>query len=618
MKLGVCYYPEHWPSSMWAEDAAEMHALGLSLVRIGEFAWGKLEPREGTFDFGWLDQVIDILHAAGLQVILGTPSATPPRWALEKFPDLLAWDEQGRPREFGSRRHYCFSHDGYRQMAADMSERLARRYGSHPALFAWQTDNEYGCHDTTRSYSPLARKAFQQWLADKYENIAELNQRWGNIFWSMSYDSFDQIGLPNLTVTEPNPSHKMDFYRFCSDQVIIWNQAQVKAIRAYSDKPIFHNYMGRITDFDHFKLGEDMELATWDSYPLGFLEDRSDRSEAFKQAYQYTGDPDFQAFHHDLYRGVGRGRWGIMEQQPGPVNWAPYNPAPAEGMVKVWTLEAMAHGAEFVAYFRWRQAPFAQEQMHSALKRSDNRPSKVLDEIRQLRIDLETYASSNAIAEEKSIAEVALIFDYESQWAWEVQPQGQSFGYFKLVYDFYCGLRQLGVDVDILPAEANSIDDYKLLVVPGLFSLSEELLKALSNYKGELLLGPRTHTKTVDFHINPDSVSQLMNLSLKLDHVETLRPTEKKQVNGVGTFEKWVETLHLDGELAQPLIYQNSKTYLGGWPDEATRDAILSTCLERADIIHSPLKGGGRKRNGYVVDYKNARFKEGSAAWPKT
>ncbi len=603
MKLGVCYYPEHWPTAMWATDAAEMKSIGLSLVRIGEFAWSRLEPKEGTFDFSWLDEVIEILYGAGLQFILGTPSATPPRWMLDKFPDLLAWDEGGRPREFGSRRHYCHSHEAYMHVAAEMAERLAKRYGNHPALYAWQTDNEYGCHDTVRSYSPLATIAFQNWLSNKYKTITELNQRWGNVFWSMEYDSFDQIGLPNLTVTEPNPSHKLDFYRFCSDQVVVWNQAQIAAIRPHTDKPIFHNYMGRITEFDHFKLGEDMEIATWDTYPLGFLEDRSDRDESFRHKYQYTGDPDFQAFHHDLYRAVGKGRWGIMEQQPGPVNWAPYNPAPARGMVRVWTLEAMAHGAEFVAYFRWRQLPFAQEQMHSALKRPDNRPSEVLDEIRLLNEDLKKYSSS-----ENHKAPVGLIFDYESQWAWEVQPQGQDFDYFRLVYDFYCGLRQLGLDVDILPPDGQSVDNYAMVLVPGLFSLNDQLMEALLSFTGELLLGPRTNTKTKDFHIHTDSVSQLMQLDLKLDQVETLRPTEIRNVEGVGTFHSWIESLQVNGKSVPPLLYKNERTYLGGWPDKETMISVLSNCAERAGIAIEDQEDGVRLRNGFVVGYGEASF----------
>ena len=595
--LGVCYYPEHWPSSMWKQDAKEMKDLGITLVRIGEFAWNKLEPSEGNFEFEWLDQVFEILHNAGLKVILGTPSATPPRWVLDKFPDLLAWDVEGRPRKFGSRRHYCFSHEAYKQFAAAMASKMAKRYGNHPALYAWQTDNEYGCHDTIRSYSPLAKSAFQDWLSKKYTTIEELNRRWGNVFWSMEYDSFDQIDLPNLTVTEPNPSHRLDFYRFSSDQVVEWNEAQVHAIRAHSDRPIFHNYMGRITEFDHFKLGESMELATWDSYPMGFLEDRSDRSEDFKQQYQYSGDPDFQAFHHDIYRAVGKGRWGVMEQQPGPVNWAPYNPSPAPGMVKTWTEEAFAHGAEFVAYFRWRQLPFAQEQMHSALKRPDNRPSKVLEEIRALNSELEQFHSLP-----KSKAPVGIIFDYESQWAWEVQPQGQGFDYFNLVFDFYCGVRRLGLDVDILPPTHKDLNDYDVILAPGLFSISKELSATLSAYHGQLLLGPRTNTKTKDLHINSDSVSEIMNLPIKLDQIETLRPSEFRRTED-GFFHTWIEHLEVNCN-PSPLILQNdSKTYVAGWPDEETMDSILKKLVSAAGLSIIPLSDGERYRNGISIKY---------------
>ncbi|MEL6986290.1 MAG: beta-galactosidase, partial [Bacteroidota bacterium] len=559
MKLGVCYYPEHWPDSLWKQDAEEMKALGLSLVRIGEFAWSKIEPRENEFHFEWLDKAIETLANAGLKIILGIPSATPPRWVLDKFPDMLAWDIEGRPRKFGSRRHYCFSHDSYRNFAARMAERLSERYGKHPALYGWQTDNEYGCHDTIRSYSPIARKAFRVWLREKYVTIEQLNKRWGNTFWSMEYNSFDQIDLPNLTVTEANPIHTLDFHRFSSDQVVRWDKAQIDAIRKYSDLPICHNYMGRITDFDHFKLGEQLEFASWDSYPLGFLEDRSDRDEAFRHQYQKTGDPDFQAFHHDLYRGVGKGNWGIMEQQAGPVNWAPHNPAPADGMVKLWTLEAMAHGADFVCYFRWRQCAFAQEQMHSGLKRTDNKPTNAYYEIQELSKQIKAFNTS-----EKPKAEVALLFDYESQWAWEVQPQGQDFDYFRLSYDYYCALRKLGVNIDIISEQHTHLNHYKMILIPGLFNISDSFHKRLSAYEGMLLLGPRTHSKTEDFHLNIDSISSLLDRDLKINYVESIRPSERRDIDGIGNFVRWLEYLEIDGKAVNPLIQVGNIYYVGG------------------------------------------------------
>ncbi|MCU0907919.1 MAG: beta-galactosidase, partial [Rhodobacteraceae bacterium] len=266
--LGVCYYPEHWPEDWWPTDAARMREAGITWVRIGEFAWSRrIEPRPGAFDWGWLDRAIAILGAAGLKVVLGTPTATPPKWVLDRHPDMLAVDAQGRPRGFGSRRHYCFSHAGYRAECRRIVTALAERYGRNPHVAAWQTDNEYGCHDTTVSYSAAALHAFRDWLAQRYQSPDALNRAWGNVFWSMEYASFDDVGLPNLTVTEPNPAHTMDFRRFSSDQVVSFNRLQTDILRRHTDAPLIHNYMGRITDFDHWAVGADLDVASWDSYP---------------------------------------------------------------------------------------------------------------------------------------------------------------------------------------------------------------------------------------------------------------------------------------------------------------------------------------------------------------
>ena len=232
--LGVCYYPEHWPETQWAEDAARMADLGLTWVRIGEFAWSRMEPEPGQYDWAWLDRAIETLGKAGLKVVLGTPTATPPRWMIDRHPDMLPVARDGTTRGFGSRRHYCFSHRGYRADCARIVGLMAERYGKNTHVAAWQTDNEYACHATTLSYSKAARAAFQDWLAQKYQSPDALNRAWGNVFWSMEYSDFRAVGLPNLTVTEPNPSHVMDFRRFASDEVASFNRLQVEIIRRHS------------------------------------------------------------------------------------------------------------------------------------------------------------------------------------------------------------------------------------------------------------------------------------------------------------------------------------------------------------------------------------------------
>lgn len=597
--LGVCYYPEHWPEDIWAEDARRMAEAGLTWVRIGEFAWSRLEPEPGQLDFAWLDRAIAILGAAGLKLILGTPTATPPRWMLARHPDMLARDVEGRARKFGARRHYCFSHRGYLEECRRIVTLLARRYGRNPHLFAWQTDNEYGCHDTVLSYSDAARAAFRDWLSQKYQSPDALNRAWGNVFWSMDYRSFDEIDLPNLTVTEPNPAHVMAFRRFSSDQVLAFNRAQVDIIRQHSNAPIAHNYMGRITDFDHFALGADLDIASWDSYPIGFLSDRLEAAPAHKAAFLRQGDPDFQAFHHDLYRSVGRGRWWVMEQQPGPVNWAPFNPAPLPGMVRLWTWEAFAHGAETVCYFRWRQAPFGQEQMHAGLLRPDSVPAPALAEVTTVAREL-CQAPETAC----SPGDVALIFDYESAWAWDTQPQGADFDYFRLVFAWYRALRRLGLNIDILPQDTRDLSTWKLVLAPGLFTLSSQLRAALPTAGGYVLLGPRANSRTPDFVIPADLPPSLPGLDIKVTRVESLPPGSVEPLQDEGAFLHWseelegtapVEILRRDGRPA--MVGTERLGYLAGWPNDPTLRDILQRLCRRQDIPTQPLPEAVRTRD---------------------
>lgn len=601
--LGICYYPEHWPEETWAKDAAQMADLGITWVRIGEFAWSRLEPTPGDLRFDWLARAIETLRAAGLRIVLGTPSATPPIWMLERHPDMLANDHTGQPRGFGSRRHYCFSHRGYRAEAARMAGLLAAHF---PNVDAWQTDNEYGCHDTTRSYSPAARTAFQAWLTEQYHTIEALNSAWGNVFWSMDYARFDQIGLPNLTVTEPNPAHALAFRRFASDEVLAWNQAQVDAIRAHSSAPISHNYMGRITDFDHHALGAQMEIATWDSYPMGFLEDRVGAEQADQIAYARQGDPDFQAFHHDLYRGLGTGRWWVMEQQPGPVNWAPSNPAPLPGMVRLWAWEAFAHGAETVSYFRWRQAPFAQEQQHAGLLRSDSSKAPGYAEAAQVAQEIKQLGD---IPEGPS--PIALIFDYPSQWAWEVQPQGVGFDYFGLCFGLYRALRKLGQSIDILPASTKDLSAYKMVLIPGLLTLPDSLRRAIAATDAQILTGPRTDLKTAELSTKLPLGPNVPGLDLRVTEVETLRP-DALRPGGVRIWLEHVETSAEVVETSGPhplLVRQGKRWHLAGWPTPEAGLRLLSAPLAAAGLCVTPMPDGLRQRHAggrrYLLNYSS-------------
>lgn len=608
MKTGVCYYPEHWPESRWVDDAAHMKRLGLSVVRIGEFAWSRLEHADGSLHFDWLERAIDTLHAAGLEVVLGTPTATPPAWLLERHPDMLALDEDGRPRGFGSRRHYCFSSRAYLGECARIVTLLARRFGRHPGVIAWQTDNEYGCHDTVLSYSDNALAAFRDWCARRYGHVDVLNRAWGNVFWSMEYSAFDELPLPVGAVTESNPAHRLAYWRFATDEVQQFNRVQVDILRAHSPgRDITHNFMGNFVEFDHHAVAADLDIAAWDSYPLGFLA-RDDADASDRKAYLRTGTPDNAAFHHDLYRGCCNGRWWVIEQQPGPVNWAPYNPAPLPGMVRYWGWEAFAHGAEVMSWFRWRQAPFAQEQMHTGLLLPDGSDDIAAREVARVNEELALFAGLDT---ETRAAPIALVFDYASDRAQRThQPGARTHDPLSFAQDVHAACRRLGVDIDVISPDAD-LSVYKVLLLPtctideGDFVDRLEACAGSSDGDGAtLVLFPRTGSKTAEFSIPstlpPGEFRRLIDV--RVVRIETLPPTEQPEAAGVTT-HAWRECIEsaLEPEArfddGWGFHYRSGSThYINAIPDRRGLRTLLEPILRDAGLEPRDLGAGLRIR----------------------
>ncbi|TQV67746.1 beta-galactosidase [Exilibacterium tricleocarpae] len=614
MKLGVCYYPEHWPESEWETQAAQMVDMGIAYVRIGEFAWSRLEPQRDRFSWEWLDRAIAVLAAHQLQVVLGTPTATPPKWLLDESPDIVAVGADGRRRGFGSRRHYCFSSRTYRAETARIVTAMAQRYGGNPAIVAWQTDNEFGCHNTTVSYSDEALRAFRLWLEEKYGNVETLNRAWGNVFWSMEYSSFEAVEAPSGTVTESNPSHRLDYRRFASDQVASYNRLQADIIRRYHpDVDIVHNFMGYSTGFDHHKVGRDLDIASWDSYPLGFLE-QGRFAAAEKLAFMRQGHPDFAGFHHDLYRGCCNGRWWVMEQQPGPVNWAPNNPAPLPGMVRTWTWEAFAHGAEVVSYFRWRQAPFAQEQMHAGLHLPNGEPDVAAFEAAQVATEI---AALDTGADRRS--SVALVYSYEAEWIVEIQPQGEALSCYHWTYACYTALRELGLDVDIVSPQA-SLQEYRMVVVPCLPHADDRFVAELAGLTVPILLGMRTGSKTESFQIPgqlPPGALQTL-IPLRIARVESLRPDHAEILTLDGAdyrahyWLEWVETAlpALMSTAAGRGVWFKHTTathpgihYLATWPEAALLRKVMQAIAVEAGLAVEEVPPGVRLRRRGEVQF---------------
>lgn len=604
MRLGVCYYPEQWPRERWADDARAMREMGLSTVRIAEFAWSRMEPSEGRFDWEWLDAAIETLAAQGLQVILGTPTAAPPQWLVQAHPDVLPVDAQGRVKPFGARRHYCFSSPSMWAASERIVTAMAQRYGQHPAVVAWQTDNEYGCHDTTLSYSPAALTAFRRWLAERYGSIEALNDAWGTAFWGVQFLGFEHVGFPVGQPTSALPTHAMDFRRFSSDQVVRYNRMQVELLRQHAPgRPVLHNFMGLFGEFDHHEMGQDLDIAAWDSYPLGHVDTAATfLTEPERQQWARTGHPDISAFHHDLYRGIGHGRLWVMEQQAGPVNWADWNALPLPGMVRAWSWEAFAHGAELVSYFRWRQLPYGQEQMHSGLNRPDGQrdvggeeAARVAQEIAQVAAALPADALATVSAE------VALVVDYPSLWMTQIQPQGKDMAGFGVAIRYYSALRQLGLNVDVIGPDAD-LSAYRLVVLPQSLHVSDALAQRLQQHSGVIVAGPRTGSKTADLAIAtplpPGPLRAL--LPVRVRAVESMRPGRHYAVQAeagspLGQASQWRDLLDLDTS-PEGQDVQVRERCEDGWPARVSAGRVdLHAALVDPALLQAWLDDAARR-----------------------
>ncbi|WP_299346988.1 beta-galactosidase [uncultured Maritalea sp.] len=499
VELGVCYYPEQWSKEVWKDDAKRMVDLGIRYVRIAEFSWALVEPKDDHFDWQWLDEVIEILGTAGLDVVMCTPTAAPPKWLVDKFPAILPVDKDGNPRKFGARRHYCFSSVDLLREAKRITKLFAERYGKNPYVKAWQIDNEYGDHNTIYSFSDDATHAFRNWLQKKYGTIDKLNEAWGNTFWSMRYNSFEEIDTQRNMLCMTTPSHEVDYIEFSSDQVCAFNKAQVDIVRALSpNRPTTHNFMGHNPDFDHYKVGEDLDFASWDSYPMGALIN-ANISDDQKRKMLRTGLPDQPAFNNELYRTVGRGNVWIMEQQPGPVNWARHNQSPEDGMVRLWTWLAYAHGVDVVCYFRWRQAKFAQEQYHAALLLPNGKPDQAFFEVEKIAQERKALPATK-----KQQAPVAIIYDYKSRWGARALPQGKGYDPASHAFEWYSTLCKLGVDADVVGPHVD-FTNYQAVFVPDMMIDNLDFVEKLKQSKTKVVLGPRCGSKTDEMHI-PDQL----------------------------------------------------------------------------------------------------------------
>ena len=551
--LGTAWYPEQWPESRWEADLALMQQAGIHMVRVGEFAWSRMEPGEGEYDFDWLERAIAAAAKHGIYTVLGTPTAAPPAWLTQKYPETLRVDEQGHRAEHGNRQQFNFANAKYREFARDIAEHMAKRFGHNPYVMGWQIDNEYG----EVSFDPDTRTQFQQWLKARYGTLDNLNARWTTAYWSQTYSDWSQIPIES---TYGNPGLLLSWMRFVSDTWRSYQKNQMDAIRANADRRQFitTNTMGWYDGFDHYTVTQDLDLAAWDDYVgEGHL------------------NPTSNGAAHDLTRGFLRKNFWVIETQPGSVNWAPINNALDKGEVRAMAWHDIGHGADTVSYWQWRSALNGQEEYHGTLVGADGTPVPLYSEVEQLGREFAKAAPALAGTTPKS--EVAILHSYDSRWAINWQRHNKNVDPVKEILSYYAPLRAISESIDIVPPTA-PLSQYKLVVAPGLDVLSDAVAQNLIAYVrqgGHLVLGQRSGMKNDDNGLQterqPGPLVPLLGGRVE-QYYALLNPVPVDGSWGSGEDQLWAELLSIKSPDVEVLErYGKSNGWLDGQPAAITR-----------------------------------------------
>lgn len=411
LTLGVCYYPEHWEEKLWEDDFKRMKELGITYVRMGEFAWTIFEPEEGKFSFDLFDRAVAKAGEFGLKVIMGTPTATPPSWLTEKYPDVLNATQDGTPFQHGARRHYNYNSKNYRELSAAIVKEMAQHYRDNTTIVGWQIDNELNC-EMNLFYSDADQLAFREWVKDKYQTLDNLNDAWGTVFWNQTYTSWEQVYLTRKTVSNsPNPHHALDEKRFISDSAISYAELQANILREHApDQWVTTN--GMFAHLDNHKMTEELlDFYSYDSYPnFGrIIEDNSekplrDRKWSWNLTVVRSISPNF----------------AIFEQQSGPGGWVTRieQPSPKPGQLRLWTYQSLAHGADMVMYFRWRTATKGTEIYWHGINDYHNLPNRRVKEVEEVSKEMQQLGEKVAGSTYK--ATVAYVTNYDNEWDGEM------------------------------------------------------------------------------------------------------------------------------------------------------------------------------------------------------
>jgi len=550
--LGSAWYPEQWPESAWEEDLRLMQGHGANVVRIGEYAWSRMEPTEGQYEMDWLVRAVRLAGKYGMKVVIGTPTDTPPAWMTQKYPDTLQVDGSGKRLGHGGRRQFSISSQRYRAFARTIVTKMAEALKDEPNVIGWQIGNE----PTDESYDPEARAAWVAWLKQRYGTLDKLNAAWTTAYWSQTYTDWEQVPFNN---DKANPGWMLELKRFITSQWRAFHRNQIDALRAViGDKQfITINFggLGWANRFDRYEMNRDLDVTSWDDYVgMGHLK------------------PYRNGATHDLVRGWKRQNFWVMETQPGFVNWAPVSNMLYPGETRALAWQAVGHGADAVLYWQWRNALNGQETMHGSIVGPDGKPLPIYTEVQQIGRD---FAKASAVlAGTTPVSPVAILQDYPSRWAIDFQLHHKDYDQIEVLLDYYRPLKNALGAIDVVEAAEAPLARYKLVVAPSLNVITEATARRLADYVrggGHLILGPRSGMKDEYDRLEP--VRQPGPLAALLGgQVEQFYALDEEIAVGSGKASIWAEALSTSAPDTEVLLrYGQANGWLDGKPAVISR-----------------------------------------------